>query len=96
MRSAFADTMQAVHVKADFLEQITGARIESFITQRMRDDGIPPFLRATRLNHRRHRNSGGGWWVVSHASAVQYDPFLLASSNEGPQPPRDLLVRIEE
>jgi len=36
------DTMQAVHVKADFLEQITGARIESFITQRMRDDGIAP------------------------------------------------------
>jgi integrase len=37
-----ADTMQAVHVKAEFLEQITGARIESFITQRMRDDGIAP------------------------------------------------------
>ena len=36
------DKMRHVHVKADFLEEVTGAAIEEFLTRRMRVDSIAP------------------------------------------------------
>jgi integrase len=41
-RKQIQDTMKHVHVNAAFLEQITTSKIEGFITQRIRDDGIAP------------------------------------------------------
>lgn len=36
------DTMRHIHVKADFLEDITAAKIEGFLAQRICEDGIAP------------------------------------------------------
>lgn len=41
-RKPVQDTMQAVHIHARFLEDVTTARIEDLICRRIRDEGIAP------------------------------------------------------
>jgi integrase len=61
------DTMKHVHVNAAFLEQISASKIEGFITQRIRDDGIAPKTanRYREVLHRMFNFAISSWNFVS-------------------------------
>jgi len=61
------DTMQHVHVKAQFLEEITPAKIESFLARRILEDGIAPKTanRYREVLHRMFNFAIKNWQFIS-------------------------------
>ena len=61
------DTMQHVHVKTSFLEEVTSSLIESFIGRRIREDGIVPKTanRYREVLHRMFNYAASNWNFVS-------------------------------
>ncbi|MBN2456543.1 MAG: hypothetical protein JXB29_08445 [Sedimentisphaerales bacterium] len=81
------DTMQHLHVMADTLEEITAARIESFLSQRIREDNIAPKT-ANRYREVLHRmfNFAIKNWNFVPVDRRNMNPAALVESRSEPSP----------
>ena len=81
------DTKVAIHVRADYLEEITGGVIETFVTKRIADDKVTPKTvnRCREVLHRMFNYAAKTWEFVS-PDRRHHNPAAIVQRRHEPPP----------